>query len=187
MFGESLDNVACPAYNKSSKRLPSKDGWPIANVSTWLSLWLNQATITCGSDGRLLFMYLISSLSASKIKKTMIKDIKSTNTTPFHKGVANHPPGLPFATSTGYHNLSNIATWFAMGFWSYPDIDILHNSVYNKSSKRLPSKTAGPIQYDSWLSFWLNQATITWWSDGRLLFYVFDQLFERFQNQKNSD
>ena len=89
-------------------------------------------------------MYLISSLSASKIKKTVIKVIKSTSATPFHKGVANHPPGLPFATSTGYHNLSNIATWFAMGFWSYPDIDILHNPVYNKSSKRLPSKTAGP-------------------------------------------
>ena len=90
------------------------------------------------------FMYLISSLSASKIKKIVIKVIKSTSATPFHKGVANHPPGLPFATSTGYHNLSNIATWFAMGFWSYPDIDILHNPVYNKSSKRLPSKTAGP-------------------------------------------
>ena len=55
------------------------------------------------------FMYLISSLRAARIKKIMIKVIKSTNATPFHKGVANHPPGLPFATSIEYHNLSNIA------------------------------------------------------------------------------
>ena len=56
------------------------------------------------------FMYLISSLSASKIKKTVIKVIKSTSATPFHKGMANHPPGLPFATNIEYHNLSNFAT-----------------------------------------------------------------------------
>ncbi len=62
------------------------------------------------------FMYLINSLRAAKIKKIVIKVIKSINATPFHKGVANHPPGLPFATSTGYHNLSNFATGFVMCF-----------------------------------------------------------------------